>query len=136
MDPTVESIPADKPIEVTRAVQLLLAALAIGVIQSVVRVSQLHLPGPALLVALAVAVVFFGLYLLFIVLISKGMNWARYLYLILVALGLPFTIPAYLAELRRSVVFGALSILVAVLQLAGCYLLLKKNSNLWFKTRK
>lgn len=136
MDPTIELTPDDdKPVEVTRANRFLLASLVLGLIASVVHVGQL-VSGVGLIAALGVAAVFFGVYLWFISKISQGRNWARILFLILVLLGLPFAVPTYMAELRKSLLSGSVSILIALLQLAGTALLFTRNSNRWFRTRK
>jgi hypothetical protein len=136
MQPTIESTPdAARPIGVTRAVQFLLASLAIGLIASVVRVAQLA-TGATLVVALLLVLAFFGVYLLFIRKIAAGKNWARIVFLLLVVLGLPFAVPTYMAELRRSVLSGSVSVVVAILQLIGTGLLFTKSSNLWFRRRK
>ena len=66
----------------------------------------------------------------------KRRNWARIILLVVVLVGLPFAIRANLVELKQSTVSGSLSIIIALLQLTGTYLLFTKNSNRWFKTRK
>lgn len=136
MDPSIESTPnVARPMEVTRAVQLLLCSLVIGLATSVIRVTQL-VSGTSLVITLLVVIAFFGLYLLFIMKISAGRNWARIVFLLLVLFGLPFAAPTYLAELRKSVPSGSLSILVAILQLVGTGLLFSRSSNLWFRRPK
>ena len=82
-------------------------------------------------VALASAVVSVLAYLAF-----KQRNWARIVLLALVLIGLPFAIKASVVELRQSIASGFFSILIAVLQLIGTYLLFTKSSNLWFRSRK
>lgn len=136
MDPTIEpATNASRPIEVTRAVRFLLASLAIGLMASAIHVAQ-RVSGAPLVLALLIVIAFFGVYLLLVSRISAGRNWARIIFLVLVLFGLPFAVPTYLAELRRSILWGSVSILVALLQLIGTYLLFTKNSNLWFRTRK
>jgi hypothetical protein len=73
---------------------------------------------------------------LFISRISARRNWARIVWLVLVLFGLPFAIPANLAEIKRNVLTGAFSVIVTLLQLIGTYFLFTKNSNEWFRTRK
>lgn len=136
MDPTIEPTPnAARPIEVTRAVRFLLASLAIGLMASAIHVAQ-RVSGAPLIFVLLIVIAFFGVYLFLVSKISAGRNWARIVFLALVLFGLPFAIPTYMAELRRSILSGSVSILVTILQLIGTYLLFTKQSNLWFRTRK
>lgn len=133
MEPTIEQdAPVARPIQVTRAVQFLTTALILGLIASAVRLVG-QLSGTSLVLALSVLVAFLMIYFYLIRKISAGRNWARFLLLALVLLGTPFAIPAYVAELRRNIVPGALSIIIVVLQLLATYLLFTKNSNRWFK---
>jgi hypothetical protein len=133
MEPTIEQdAPATRPTTVSRAVQLLTAALVIGFIASVIRLKG-QVSGMALVFALLIVIAFFSIYFYLIRKISVGRNWARIILLVLVALGTPFAIPAYIAEVRRSIVPGTLSIIIMILQLIATVLLYLKNSNRWFK---
>ena len=134
MDPTTEPAAGARPGEVTLAVRLIWISIAIGLLTSAVRVAQL-VSGVSLVVALLVAFLFFGIYLFLVSKISAGRNWARIVLLVLVLIGLPFSVPTYLAELRKSVLFGSLSILILIMQVVATYLLFTKNSNRWFRER-
>jgi hypothetical protein len=68
--------------------------------------------------------------------LAAGRNWARIVFLVLFVIGLPLALPGYIGELKTNPLHGSLSIVVAILQLIGIYLLFTKNSNLWFRTRK
>jgi hypothetical protein len=139
MDPKIElpldAEPVARPKEVTRAVQLLSASFAIGGIRSVFDLVQ-KIPGVYLLLALLGLAVFLGMFFFLVSKIAAGRNWARIISLILFLIGLPLAIPGYLVELRTTLAHGLVSIVIAVLQLIGIWLLFTKNSNLWFKTRK
>jgi hypothetical protein len=125
---------AERPGEVSRAVQFLASSLAIGLIASIIRLAQ-RVSGVTMLFALLLVILFFGLLFFLVMKISAGRNWARIIVLILV-LFVPFAVPAYLEELRRNVLSGTLSIIIVLLQLIGTFLLFTKKSNLWFRTRK
>lgn len=135
MDPTTEPTAGTRPGEVTLAVRLIWISITIGLVISGIRVAPL-VSGVSLVSVLLFALVFFGIYLFLVSKIAAGRNWARIVFLVLLVIGLPFAVPTYLAELRTSVVFGSISILIAVLQVVATYLLFTRNSNRWFKTRQ
>jgi hypothetical protein len=138
MEPTIEQhANAERPTEVTRAVQFLIFSLAIGLLTSIFHLAQ-RVSGVPMVFALAsfIVIAVFGIGFFLISKISARRNWARIVWLVLVLFGLPFAIPANLQEVRRNVLSGTLSIIVTILQLIGTYLLFIRNSNLWFRTRK
>jgi disulfide bond formation protein DsbB len=136
MDPTLEpTANADRPIQATRAVQLLFASFAIGLITAAFHLRQ-RTSGVPMLLALLIVIAFFGLGFLLAWRISARSNWARIILLVVVLFGLPFAIMANLTELKRSTLSGSLSLLITILQLLGTYLLFTRNSNLWFRSRK
>jgi len=136
MEPTIEqNEDAERPREVSRAVQFLTLSLVIGLITSIIHLAQ-RVSGTSLLLASLIVIVFFGVGFLLISRILARSNWARIVWLVLVLFGLPFAIPANLQELRRSVLSGVFSLLVTLLQLIGTYFLFTKASNQWFRTRK
>ena len=136
MDPTIEpTANIERPIQATTAVQLLLASLAIGMIRAVFGLTQ-RVSGAPLILATLIVIAVFALGFLLIWRISVRGNWARIILLVLVLFGLPFAIIAGVAELKQSVASGFLSIIIAILQLIGSYLLFTKNSNAWFRRRK
>ena len=135
MQPAIEqNAKAERPRNVTRAVQFLASSLAIGLLTSIFRLTQ-RTSGAPMLLALLLVIVFFGLLFFLVMKVSAGRNWARIVVLILV-LFVPFAIPAYLEELRRNAFSGTLSIIIVLLQLSGTYLLFTRKSNIWFRTRK
>ena len=135
MEPTTEPVAEARPGEVTLAVRLLWLSIAIGSLTSGLRVAGL-VSGASLVVALLIAIVIFGFYLFLVSRISAGRNWARIVFLVFFLIGLPFSILNNLAELRKSVLFGSISILIAVIQVVATYLLFTKNSNRWFRQRQ
>ena len=126
---------AERPWEVSRAVQFLTSSLAIGLITSIFHLAQ-RISGVPMIFASLIVIAFFGLGFFLINRISGRRNWARILLLVLVVFGTPFAIAAYLQEVRKNVLFGTLSIIITILQLIGTYLLFTRNSNLWFRKRK
>ena len=136
MEPTSEQTAgAERPRAVTRAVLFLTSSLAIGLIASILRLAQ-RISGAPMIFSLVIVIAFFSLLFFLVMKISAGNNWARIVCLVLVLIGLPFAIPAYLQEVRTHVVSGTLSIIITLLQVIGTYLLFTKQSNPWFKRRK
>ena len=135
MDPTIESATDSRPKVITTAIRILTLSIAIGLLMSLVRVAQ-QVSGAPLILAILIVSAFFGVFLFLVSRIWAGRNWARIVFLILVLIGLPFAIPNYIAELRKNVLSGSVSMLIVILQLLGTYLLFTKNSNTWFRARK
>ena len=135
MDPTIESATDSRPKVITTAIRILTLSIAIGLLMSLVRVAQ-QVSGAPLIWAILIVLAFFGVFLFLVSRIWAGRNWARIVFLILVLIGLPFAIPNYIAELRKNVLSGSVSMLIVILQLLGTYLLFTKNSNTWFRARK
>ena len=136
MDPTTEpSAIVERPREATRAVQLISASFLIGGIRAVVELTH-KVSGVYFLVAIFLLIAFFGICFFLVSKIAAGRNWARIVFIVLVLIGLPFAILGYIQELRTSLLGGSISIIIAVLQLIGTYLLFIKNSNTWFRRPK
>ena len=135
MDPTIESATDSRPKVITTAIRILTLSIAIGLLMSLVRVAQ-QVSGAPLVLAILIVLAFFGVFLFLVSRIWAGRNWARIVFLILVLIGLPFAIPNYIAELRKNVLSGSVSMLIVILQLLGTYLLFTKNSNTWFRAPK
>ena len=136
MEPPIEQTGSgERPIQVNRAIQLLFASLAIGLLRAIVGLTQ-RVSGTPLILAILVVCTVFALGFLLVWRISARGNWARIILLVLVLFGLPFAIMTSVAELKHSVASGSLSIIIALLQLLGTYLLFTRNSNLWFRKLK
>ena len=133
--PDEQNLSLKRPSDVTRAVQLLYASIAIGFVSSIFGITY-EISGASIFFALVPLILFFGLFAFLVFKISQGRNWARITFLVIFLLGVPFAIPMYMQELRRNFLLGSLSIFIALLQLVAVYLLFRKNSNLWFKAYK
>src|ERR1041385_5766654 len=129
MDPQPEVL-TEKPLVVTRGVQLLILALLIGLIRAFVSAARAA-SGKTLFVALVIVTIFFAVMFFLVWQISSRRNWARFVLLVLIVIGLPFVVPAYILELRRSLPGGLLSIFLATLQIVGVILLFLPKANLW-----
>jgi len=125
----------ERPREVVRAVQLLFAAIGLGLITAIFSLVQ-RVSGAPMIFALLIVIAFFAFCYLLVRIISVGRNWARIILLVLVLLNFPFAILADIEALRKSILLGTLSIVIVTLQVIGTYLLFTKNSNLWFRMRK
>jgi hypothetical protein len=135
MDPQPEAL-NERPVIVTRAVQLLALALIIGLIRSIVAAIAAAAGRTFVAVAAIVFVLaFFGLMFFFVWKISARRNWPRFVLLVLLIIGLPYAIPAYVGELRRNLPSGLLSIALASLQTIGIVLLFLPKANNWFRNR-
>jgi FtsH-binding integral membrane protein len=135
MDSTIEqNANAERPRVVSKAVQFLASALAIGLLNAILTLVQ-RTSGIPMLVVLIIVVAFFALLFLLVMKVSAGKNWARIVWLVWVLLNAPFAILAYPQAVRRNVISGTLSIIIVILELIGTYLLFTKNSNQWFRTR-
>jgi FtsH-binding integral membrane protein len=136
MDPTIEpNAKVERPRVVSKAVQFLTSALAIGLLNAIFTLVQ-RTSGIPMLVALIIVIAFFALLFFLVMKVSAGRNWARIIWLLWVLLNAPFAILVYPQAVRQNVISGTLSIIVVILELIGTYLLFTKNSNLWFRTRK
>jgi hypothetical protein len=122
----------EKPSQITTAVNLLWASLAIGFVKSIMDVQHLgSQASPAFTNFILISV--FAVMALLIVFISKGKNWARITFLVLFILGSPLSIPLGLGEFTRSPVLGAFSLVQIVLQVVALYIVFTKPGAAWFK---
>lgn len=136
MDPMSEGTTGiERPKEVTRGVEFLLAAFALGFITAALHLTQ-RISGSPLVVGLVIVSAYFGLCLLLVWRAAAGRNWARIVLVLIVLLGVPFAVPTYMEEIKRNVLAGSFSIFLVMLQLIGTYLLFTRKSNIWFRGRK
>lgn len=124
-----------RPRAVSNAVLLFYTAFAIGAIRAVFDLIR-RTSGVSFFVVLLALGIFLLVCVLFVRQIAAGKNWARIVFLVLLLIGLPFAIPTYLTELKTSLVHGIVSIIVALLQVAGTVLLFSGESNRWFRRHK
>lgn len=132
IEPTANLV---RPTAVTRAVQVISASFVIGGIRSVFDLKQ-KLSGGSFLATILLLLVFLGICFFFISKIAAGRNWARFTLLVLLLIQLPFAVLGSIAELKMNLLHGSLSVIIALLQLIGTYLLFTKNANAWFRSRK
>lgn len=136
MDPTTESTTTiERPKEVGAATLLLSASLVIGGIRAVFDLTQ-KVSGVSFFVAVAILLVFLGVFFFFVNRVAAGRHWARVTFLVLLIVQLPFAVMGSIAEVRANPMHGLISIVIAILQVLGIVLLFTKNSNLWFRRNK
>ncbi|MGH9871038.1 MAG: hypothetical protein ACRD9S_01080 [Pyrinomonadaceae bacterium] len=136
MEPPIKVTPnLVRPKAVTRAIRVISASFVIGGIRSVFDLKQ-KLSGGSFLAAILLLIVFLGICFFFVSKIAAGRNWARFTLLVLLLIQLPFAVLGSIAELKMNLLHGSLSVIIALLQLIGTYLLFTKNANPWFRSRK
>ena len=135
MTATINDASIQRPQQVSLAVLLLKAALALGALTAAVHIIR-AVSGPSMMIALAIVIAFFAVGFLLVWRISKGNNWARILLMILVVVGTPFSIPGYIRDLKHGLAWPTVSILISLLQLVGTSLLFIGSANAWFRKTK
>lgn len=121
-----------KPESVSTAVKLLWAALALGLVKTLVDITHLSGVAPSVFTN-TVLVLVFALNGFFIFKIAAGKNWARITYLVLFIIGVLPSIPIVLGEFSRSAVLGALSVAQVGLQACALFLLFSQPGAGWFR---
>ena len=125
----------EKPSQISTAVNLLWASLAIGFVNTLMDTQDLgSIAPPAFTNFILISV--FAVMALLIVFISKGKNWARITSLVLFVLGSLPSIPLVLGEFTRSPVLGAFSIIQIALEVVALYLVFTKPGAGWFKKQE
>jgi len=136
MEPTIEATTnLGRPQAVTSAIQFLFVSLAIGLIRALFGLTQ-RSSGAALILAALIVLAFFALGFFLVLKISMRRNWARIILLALVLVNFPFAVLANVAELKRNILSGVISLIIEVILWIGASLLFTRNSSLWFKGRK
>lgn len=135
MESLNEQTKIERPRDLNRAIQILTASLAIGLLTSIIRLSHI-VSGAAMIYSVVIAIAFFAIFFFILMKISAGRNWARILWVVLILSQLGFAIYGYSNEVRTHVLTGTLGFIVLILQIVGTYLLFTKPSNLWFRTRE
>jgi len=136
MEPTIEATThLERPQAVTSAIQFLFVSLAIGLIRALFGLTQ-RSSGAALILAALIVLAFFALGFFLVWKISMRRNWARIILLALVLINFPFAVLANVAELKRNILSGVISLIIEVILWIGASLLFSRNSSLWFKGRK
>ena len=121
-----------RPPQVNWSILLQLVALGIGPVVTALDWNYLKSLGPIQKVIsdAAVSLLILG----FIIWkMSLGRNWARVTLLVLFLIGLPFYFFYIRAEIGRSAILAALSVLQAIVQGAGLFLVFTDPAKDWFK---
>jgi hypothetical protein len=125
------------PSNVARFELLMYSSLGIGVIVSALQWSQdLALAGPLasagfLLFVQAFVITFMVLFIWLVA--RRHKNWARWLFLIIGILGIPFYFRVLGQTLRFSPVAGTLMLVQMLLQVIAVFLIFTGNARDWFK---
>jgi hypothetical protein len=140
-DPSLEPSIAERPLTVTRAVQLMWFAMALGVVNLVFSwetiTTMAEVPAEATsFVKMFIAVVLvlsFGLYFLIIWKMGQGRNWARILLLVLQLLSLLANPFEQISQV--GAVAATAGILAFVLEIIALVLVFMPASKAWFQPR-
>lgn len=124
----------ERPIEVQYAFWLIIASLVLGLIAlplkpAVVKPQLIVVTIFAFLLTLAFTVFLF-------VMILRGKNWARLLFLTFFLIGFPFSLPSIFMAFQKSPIPSVFSLAQICLQMMAAVLLLQKPSRQWFKMIK
>ncbi|MGH7362301.1 MAG: hypothetical protein ACREJ7_07340 [Candidatus Methylomirabilales bacterium] len=117
------------------AVNALWASLAVGLVKALLDFANISAMAPAaFIIIVSAAALAFVAFL--IAKISAGRNWARIVWLILFALGMPLNLSIMFAEFTRAPVIGALSLVQVGMQGYGLLLLFTQPGSVWFRRAK
>lgn len=132
MSETTEgSAPSKRPEQVSAAVYLLYASLALGLVRSLF-FPDAGAPRSQVLFKVFVSAITFALSLIIIYKIGSGRNWARMVFAALCVLGLAATLLA--ADPHQA--YGGVFIVQAVSHALALVLLFLKPSSAWFRNMK
>jgi len=124
----------ERPLEVLCAVQLGFASLVLALIAIPLRPVVIK---PQLLGVVILAIVFGLLFTSFLlIMILRGQNWARLLFIILFFIGLPFAFPGILLTLQKTPISALVRLMQLSLQMMATILLLQQPARNWFKSVK
>lgn len=121
-----------RPAQVTQALYLLSGSLVLGMVLTLLDVGELSastlwvLHAVALIVAMSVLLIYE---------ISRGKNWARFVFLALFIVGLVPYLPDTMVMFDQSPIMGSLSVLQLVVQLIALYLVFTSASSAWFRKK-
>jgi len=127
--------PARPPAQVAAAAWMLWLTLALGAINAALEWGYLTSTTSVGLV-FATQVVTFGILAWLTIKITRGRNWARITYLVLLLAGLPVAFLQFPTIFSRSIVAGAISVMQVVLQVASLYLVFSDPGRRWFRRAK
>jgi hypothetical protein len=120
-----------KPKAVKDAVRLVYISIVLGIINYVIDFRYLtDIERPESIILSSILSIGVGLFLTYM--ISRGKNWARYLFLLSAIIGvIPFFL-FFWEDLGRNILIGLLSLITLVLELIALAMLFKKESSEWF----
>jgi hypothetical protein len=120
-----------KPQSVTKAVNLLWASFAIGLVKVPMEFPSLDATEVAFISF--VLIFTFAILWFFIAQISAGRNWARITFLVLSLIGLLPSLLVLLDQFSRSLLAGAVTVLQIGLQIDAMFLLFTEPGSGWFR---
>jgi hypothetical protein len=124
----------ERPREVECAVQMAFASLVLALIAIPFRpaIVKPHMLG-FMILGIIVTLLFTSLLL---IMILRGHNWARLVFIVLFFIGLPFAFPGIILTLQKSPVSALISLIQLSLQMMATVLLLQQPARNWFKSVK
>lgn len=140
----MENQASQSPVEIRRAIQMIIASIALGIVrfaltyeQTKAKIEAANIPGMAPWLFIILTLTFsFGFNLVLLFFLSRGRNWARILFTILFVIGVPMSVPYLMEAFNVAPVSGVVGVLQLGLQLYGVFLLFQPASNAWFKKNK
>lgn len=122
---------SERPSQVTVAIRLYLAVIAIGVIQAVMlALRHIEVRSPDLLIASKVAIYALSFFLLYRV--GQGDNWARWLMAAILIVAIPLASLPTLQSFTHYPLYGLLEIVSIALYVGATMLLFGKRASTWF----
>jgi hypothetical protein len=128
-------VTAIKPVAIRRAIGLLWASLAIGVVKTPLDWVYLTSRASGAFNAFVI-IVTFAIMVFFIWKIGQGKNWARIVFLVLFLLGIVPFFFIVRSEFARSPASGILSTVQSGLQAVGFFLVFTSPGKEWFQPRR
>ena len=122
----------ERPQEVVYAVRLAIASLVLTLIAFPLKKPEV-LKSHLFILGIAGLIVAMSISLVIILMILRGQNWARLLYVTLFFLGLPFSIPAFLMALAKNPMAAVIMLIQLALQMMAAVLLLQRPCREWFR---
>ena len=127
----------ERPQAVKTAVKVLWGSMAVGLVKIPLDFAHLRaMVAMAPVAALIGGLSGYALIAFLIAKISAGRNWARIVWLILSAIGVPLNFAIISAEFTRAPGMGALSLLAVGMQVYGLFLLFTRPGSVWFRKYK
>jgi hypothetical protein len=134
MNADKSSASMERPIDVLCAVQMGFTSLVLALIVIPFRHVVIK---PQLLGFVILAIIFISLFITFLlIMILRGQNWARLLFIILFFLWLPVAFPGIIVNLQKGPLPALISLTQLFMQMMATVLLLQQPARNWFKSMK